>query len=147
MSTSRLFVVLLGCVALAGCSGSSPITGTVTEDGKPLAHAEVEIVPVDREEKIGSWRGGTDAEGHFEIKPVGGKPQLKPGKYAVYVSKWVDAKTGKVPPEEELEMQRAAGTLKNLLPAQYSNKEQTPALTVEIKSGKNDPIKLDGKTK
>jgi hypothetical protein len=65
----------------------------------------------------------------------------------VYVAKYVDKKTGEVPPPEDYEMLKASGTLVNKVHPRYSDVEQGPMFTVEIKSSGNDEIKLELKSK
>ena len=44
-------------------------------------------------------------------------------------------------------MEKAAGTLRNVLPYNYSNREEGPKFTAEIKAGKNDLGTYDIKSK
>jgi hypothetical protein len=147
--TTRWLFVLPGLVflALAGCAGGGPtVTGVIHMDGAPLADAEVELVPYDRSESLGGDIGRTDSAGRFEIKPDKRKAPLNPGKYAILVSKWVDAKGQPLSPEEA-PMQKMAGTARNLVPEQYNNPQHLSPLSAEIKAGKNDLGTLNvGKT-
>jgi len=123
------------------------VTGVVVDEkGTPVPDAEVTIEPHDRSQSIGADVARTDASGKFEIKPHPKKKGLSPGKFAIYVSKWVDKKTKQAPsiPPEELEMVKASGTLVNIL-WQYSDREQGPKFTKEIKAGVNDVGKLEVK--
>jgi hypothetical protein len=114
-------------------------------DGTPLADARVDFTPVDPKLKTADF-ALTDPEGRFVVASHPKKPGLKPGKYKVFISKWVDRKTGQAPKPEEMEMQRVAGLLKNVVPARYSNKDK-PALTAEVESGNTDlpPFELKRK--
>jgi len=75
----RLPIVLCGIVlALSGCSGRPnvvPVAGTVTLDGKPLAHAVVAFNPAAMPGKIEAPGPGsmavTDEQGRFELKIIG----------------------------------------------------------------------------
>jgi hypothetical protein len=141
-------VPILLCLALAGCSASGPtVTGLVTLDGQPLPDAELTFELADRSKGVLTEIVRTDTSGKFEIKPHKKKKSLPPGKYTVYVAKWVDAKTGQVPPPEDVEMQKAAGTVRNAVPEKYNNRAEAPALTAEIKPGSNDIGKFELKSK
>jgi len=133
----------LFCLTLVGCSGGSgaALSGTVTLDGAPLPDAEVIFEPYDRETGKGGDTVRTNNEGKFTVESSSKKAGLKPGtKYKVYISKWVDKKGLPPNPPEEAEQLRAAGMLRNMVPYKYSNKEEAPVLTVEVKSGKNEPV-------
>jgi len=149
LSAWFLLLSAFACVTLAGCSGGSgaTVTGTIALDGTPVPDAEVVFEPYDRAQKIGSETVRTDAAGKFEITPHPKKKGLSPGKYGIWVSKWVNKKTGAVPKPEDAEMEKAAGVLRNAIPYAYSNREDVPKLTAEIKAGKNDLGTLDLKSK
>jgi hypothetical protein len=136
------------CLALTGCSGGggAAVTGSVTLDGQPVSDAEVSFEAFDRTQTLGADVVRTDSSGKFEVKPHPKKKGLTPGKYAVYVSKWVN-KQGTSPKPEDMEMEKAAGVLRNVLPFKYSNREAGPEVTVEIKAGKNElpPFALSSK--
>jgi hypothetical protein len=76
-------------VAIAGCGGESqvdlaPVTGTVTQDEKPVSGASVMF---NLQGGGGSPSGGeTDASGHFELKFNDGRPGAIPGKHGVTIS-------------------------------------------------------------
>jgi hypothetical protein len=137
---SRRIIMLTAALALlpAGCGGKGgKVTGSVTLDGRPLADAQVQFVPAD-DPSLPSASAMTSADGGFEVRP---HPQtgvtLRPGRYHVFVSKHVQ-RDGTVPSGEEAEMLRAGGTLRNALPARYSNQPESdhgPVLTAEIKGG------------
>lgn len=86
-------VVLIGwaalgvAVGLVGCGGTSGpqlshVSGTVTQDGEPLAGADVMFVP----EQGAPSSGKTDAGGRFELKFADGRPGAVPGKHMVLVT-------------------------------------------------------------
>lgn len=135
----------LCCLALLGCSkggSGQSVSGVVTLDGTPLEDAEVVFDSQDRTKMIGGDTVKTDGQGKFEVKPDKQKAGLKPGKFGVYVSKWVDKKTKKAPPAEDAEMQKASGTLMNIVPPKYSARDQPPLVTIEVKPGKNDNVEI-----
>jgi len=132
----------LFCLALAGCSGGSgsSLTGTVTLDVAPLSDAKIDFEPYDIENGKGGDTARTNAEGKFTVENSSKKAGLKPGKYKLFISKCVDRRTKQAPPPEEMEMLRSSGLADNLVPAKYSNPEQPPVITVDIKAGKNEPV-------
>jgi hypothetical protein len=118
----------------AGCfGGGTKVTGAVNLDGRPLAEAKVLFVPKTNR-KLPSSFTRTDAEGRFRLDRHCGQP-LRPGKYAVLITKYVD-KTGKVPDTEEADQPDASGELRNLVPARYNDADRSP-LVVDIKEGEN----------
>ena len=123
------------CVILAGCSGGGGsghrVKGQVLLDGKAVSDAHVVF------EGDGGNTAVTNAEGKFEFTGATPFTTLKPGKYRVMISKYVDIKTGNTPDKEDLEQLKAAGTIKNLVPAKYSDLEMD-VLTADIKEGAND---------
>lgn len=132
-------------IAFFGCSGgdAAKVTGTVTMEGQALADAEVSFEPWDIAKKgQGGDRTRTDAQGKFVFTGDRKKFGIKPGKYKVYISKWVDKKTGEVPTPEDYEMKRAGNLLKNVVDQKYSNSEIDPVLSADVK-GSGDDFKFD----
>ena len=112
----------LALIVLAGCGESgppipelAPVTGTVTQGGKPLEGASVSFWP---EGKGSPSISATDAEGRFELK-YGGKADGAPlGKHTVRISK----------------MKEEAGN--ELIPAKYNERS---TITKDVtKEGPND---------
>jgi hypothetical protein len=135
---------------LTGCSGSGgnvSASGTVTLDGTPVANAILEFTPLESKEKIGAAVTRTNDKGEFRIAPDGKSRGMSPGNYGVRVSKWVDKKTKQPPDPEQLEQYKLAGMLVNVLPYRYSDPEQNPPITFDLKAGKNDGLKVEMKTK
>jgi hypothetical protein len=143
----RFLLISAVGLALGGCSGEGAgrVTGSVTLDDRPLADAEVQFLP-QKDRSLGAARGKTDSNGKFEIL-VGGKTgqKLKPGKYVVLVTKYVDKK-GQPLSAEESANQQAGGNVRNLVPERYSEPD-TSEQYAEIKPGTNDlpPFKLSSK--
>ena len=90
-------VIALSVLAPLGCSSNNsnvpdadavPVTGTVTLDNKPLAHATVYFTP--ENDAMGkSSTAITDANGKYELVTSYGKETKKgavPGKYRVWFS-------------------------------------------------------------
>ena len=76
---------LILALAVAGCGGTrtSPVSGVVLLDGKPLAGASVQFVPQ------GSGRdatGETDSNGQFAMSTFEPKDGVMPGTYKVVIS-------------------------------------------------------------
>jgi hypothetical protein len=132
-----------------GCTPAGPeIKGTVTLDDKPLAKARLTFEPL-ASNPAGAEGGAVavcDDAGKFEIVPQAEGQTLKPGNYAVTVSRKTDAQ-GNAPPPEEYGMLEASGTLVESVPAAYLAVPAggEPALKAEIKDGPND-LKFDLKS-
>jgi len=148
-ATGFVALAAIVCLGFAGCGGGGGATVKgvlVDESNQPVADAEISFEPFDRDQKIGADVTRSDASGRFEIRPHAKKRGLAPGKYGVFVAKWVNKKTKQAPPAEEMEMEKAAGTVYNLYP-RYANREEGPQLTAEVKSGTNDLGTLQVKSK
>jgi hypothetical protein len=90
----RLFLkpcwIALGLCALTavGCGGggSTPVQGTITLDGAPLAQVYLTLAPKDQQIE-GPFTGETDSQGHFSLGPMddpeGGVP---PGEYQLAIT-------------------------------------------------------------
>src|SRR5262249_18415555 len=150
-------LLLLGLVAAGlsafGCGGpkGGKITGSVTLDGKALADADVQFLPAEEKKDLDLASAFTGSDGKFEVAP---HPKtgatLKPGKYNVYVTKWVNKKDGSLPGKEEAENLRAAGLLKNAIPPKYApnpESDRGALLKVEIKGGDQELPPFELKTK
>lgn len=142
----------LGCFAavasslMAGCSGSNqptfdltPVSGSVTLDGKPLADADVAFYlqgqsPKDYHGSVGK----TDAQGKYELQAGVAKGAV-PGSYKVTVSRFRDAKGGPIVEQEgmDLEQLKMTGQAKETIPPKYSDLDKTE-LTTTVEAGKTD---------
>jgi len=144
------FVLIFLVVTLAGCTGGGgvSVSGTATIDGKPLDFARLEFSPLETASKIGSEGVMTDAQGNFTILPDKRKKGLEPGKYGVRVTKWVDKKTRKPPDNpDDVEQLKLGGFLINIIPPRYSDPESNPTITVDLKSGRNEGVKVEVQSK
>jgi hypothetical protein len=79
--------ILLLALMIAGCGDSDratlvPVTGTVTQGGKPLAQADVMFLP----ERGAPSSGKTDANGQFTLMFNDGRPGAVVGKHKVLIS-------------------------------------------------------------
>ena len=82
-------IVCLATVTIAGCSGGAqddliPATGTVTQDGRPLAGVNVTFMP--KEGKGAPSGGQTDGEGKFELQYADGRPGAVLGNHRVVIT-------------------------------------------------------------
>src|SRR5262245_28829477 len=87
-------VVVFGLAALTGCGGASrlqtaPVTGKVTFDGKPLANAEIWLVPTSENVKNAKVTirpyAKTKADGTFRVTSYFVDDGAPVGEYAVMV--------------------------------------------------------------
>lgn len=130
-------VCLLTLVVVAsGCgsrSRTSPVTGTVTLDGKPLAGASIQFVPQ------GAGRdatGETDAGGQFVMSTFQPRDGVMPGSYKVTISppSGVADTTQYASAEDAMTASKAPvkrAATGPAFPGKYSRPDQTP-LTQEV---------------
>ncbi len=143
--TFRLLIlaILLSAALASGCSSGKggKVKGRVLLDGKPLADAQVVFHLKDA--AAAANQAITDAEGNFLVQPDAAGRTLSPGSYVVYITKYVQ-KDGTVPSAEDLDMQIASGTLRNVVPSRYgppsteADTTATSPLTADIHNGDND---------
>jgi len=129
MRTSRL-LLLLTCLTL-GCGGSKlgSVSGTVTLDGKPLAHASIAFQPMgDKVETgLGSF-GKTDANGRYTLQLVDASAAgAVVGKHRVAISAYAD---DKFDPKDD-----SKRSPPNKVPAKYNLNSE---LTFEVRPGANE---------
>jgi hypothetical protein len=156
----KLLVPAAFVLLAAGCSGASVSTvkGQVFYNGEPLAGGDLEFRP-EKDLTLGSFGGGTDSEGRFEIKiGKGTGMNAKPGRFVVLITK--GKAIGISPPDAHLSeeervkalMQMGPGApgvggkgATGILPERYSNAATTP-FKVEISDGANDlePFRMEG---
>ena len=142
---AHLFVGIALLPFLGGCSGgtgirTSPVTGTVTYKGQPVAGATISFIPDGGERPAAA------------ISAAGGKYDLAtldldgamPGNYTVLVRK-LDVAAGSTAPvsmEEALKLNsRPPAPPKELLPAKYGDVARSP-LKFEVKAGQKNVIDL-----
>ncbi|VTT96835.1 Uncharacterized protein OS=Blastopirellula marina DSM 3645 GN=DSM3645_20907 PE=4 SV=1 [Gemmataceae bacterium] len=135
MTLRRAFVAAVLAALPVGCGNpttggpSAEVTGSVTLDGKPLADAEVQFVPKGNA-ALGLHTAKTDAAGRFRITRDAPNNPVKPGTYAVLVSK-VSGGNDPSKPGGGMDAQ------KNEVPAAYQDRNRTP-LTAEVRDGATD---------
>ena len=137
----RTFVFLTAFVGL-GCGGPrvAPVSGVVTLDGKPLAHASVSFQPISPAKGVNPGAGSqgeTDDNGAFTLRVVGeGRDGAYVGRHRVEIAKYtrdrVDPASDRGPPS------------RNLVPPKY-NLQTT--LTYEVPPGGTDRANFDLSTR
>jgi hypothetical protein len=137
------FLILFVTVfAISGCSQNNrvkviPVTGTITQNGKPLADVRIEFSKTD----TGAMSfAETDAEGHFTLTHTHGKSGAEPGKYRVSIfqkGKPIPLPAGKKP--EDIPEEQRNQTTPDIL---ITNSDKSP-IEVEItESGNNIVIDI-----
>ena len=133
----------IGCPQGSDQPAISPVTGTVTQGGTPVAGATVTFVPTGDGP---SAAGVTDASGKYTLSTYAGGAGAVPGQYGVKIVKFEtpdDAGGGGVGIDsKEYEAAQQAGAAaeaaepKNLLPAKYAD-PATSNLTATVDEGNN----------
>jgi len=145
------FVLAAAALLTAGCGGESfpetyPVTGVVTFKGKPLAGADVQLVPSDP--AVRSAGGTTDAEGKFSVttyfNPQNQTEGAMAGEYAVTVSKIESREvSADVEPTQAMaQMMKQGGPPKNLVPKKYQA-PNTSGFKVSVGETPPEPLKLE----
>lgn len=125
--------LFLGCQGADG-PATSPVSGSVTMAGQPVAEAIVTFVPTTPGDEAKSAQSETDTDGHFEMSYSMGdddKPGLPPGEYGVAIQK--------------LDLTSVRSTLtppKSLLPQRYGN-IQSSGLTANVQAGENNNFSFE----
>ena len=141
------FVVGWSVVLLTGCGGGGGgrIEGKVMYNGEPLPGARVVFEPKEKGLTSG-YTATTNDKGEYVMTPVKGA-SIKPGKYGVAVTKYVDKK-GQTPDSEDLEQLVARGEARSVLPRNYGD-PVTSDLYADVKDGTTvvPPFDLKGPKK
>lgn len=142
---------------VAGCSSENeiptyPVTGTITQNGKPVSGAIVAFTPVAGGQ---SASGTTDAEGVYALTTWSSGDGAVAGEYKVTLAKYDQKPPPSVPepakdgdpdditdeyPDGYNEMQAseiAAAVSKNLLPAKYAQTATSKLIAEVTKEGEN----------
>jgi hypothetical protein len=147
MLYARLSLMLTVVGLLAGCGGGSGgrIEGKVLYNGAPLSGAKVVFEPKDKNLQSG-YIATTNDKGEYVMVPVPGAA-IKPGKYGVAVTKYVDKK-GKEPDAEDIDQLIARGDARSVLPRNYAD-PVTSDLYADVKEGTTivPPFELRGPKK
>lgn len=126
MKQALLLVVLM--VACWGCRpvGPSPVAGVVKLDGKPLANASVQFLPV------GEGRDATattNAAGEFVMSTIDPRDGVFPGKYKVLIAPLPAAPEGGPKPMSIDEAMAAAAAAPPPLDTDFPQKYTLPSVT------------------
>jgi hypothetical protein len=122
-------LAVLASLGFVGCQGRDPnlpdlvpVTGRVTLDDKPLAHASVSFVPTGSTQGTGSG-AVTDAEGKYELRTAHDGIGAPVGEYKVFISKLV------LPDGSDYKLDSGISPMDagadEALPPRYSDQEQT----------------------
>ena len=144
---------LLAIMVFTGCGGSGlelvPVEGTLTLDGKPLAHKTLFFAQID--DTPGHGAGGTsDAEGKYTLRAVvpgatKDYPGIPPGRYRVTVSEPrfpIDASTGEEGDEPALAVGPGMVNPPSNIPPVYGTKRSPLVIEVTESGGViNLPLK------
>jgi len=123
-----LFHLAVLLVASLGCRpvGPSPVAGVVTLDGKPLANASVQFLPV------GAGRDATattNAAGEFVMSTIDPRDGVFPGKYKVLITPLPAAPEGGPKPMSIDEAMAAAAAAPPPVDSGFPQKYSLPAVT------------------
>lgn len=132
---------VLGCLG-NGCGSGTledpgvEVTGTLTKGG--VGQEGVTVGFVASNNKGISKAALTDSTGKFTAK-------LIPGRYAVILSKKVDASGNLPPPDADVGQLEADGQLREAMPPQYTDPDSTPlGAEVPEKGGELPPLVIEG---
>ena len=154
-----MFVATIGLIT--GCGGGggadrpdrTPVSGTVTFAGAPVADAIVVFSPAVEGEGRGAT-GITDADGNFVLGTYERSDGAVPGDYVVLVSKLGQAESEEAPvvdeddpnyngePESETNAGTAQAEQKGMLPASYA-KRASSTLTATVGADPIEGLKFD----
>ncbi len=141
-----MMVVVLALGGLSGCGGAGgsatgpktyPVSGTVTQGGKPVDGATILFVSTDGKK---SATGKTDASGRYTLTTTKSGDGAVAGQYKVAITKFdagqVAAADISDPNYAPPDPNKPAPVAKNLLPEKYASPE-TSGLTATVKESSN----------
>jgi len=143
----------MSTLLVIGCGGDRPpatyaVKGVVTFEGKPLAGANVVLVPTNPTDPAAKSAGAvTDSQGNFAVKTYWNADiQLDgalPGDYGITVSKLEEREVPPdMKPEDVMAMHMKLGPPKSLLPAKYAV-PATSGFKVTVDTSPPEPLKLE----
>lgn len=136
----RIRCLGLGLLVAAGCAGSNvaPVSGTVTLNGKPLAHATVVFQPLGDDKNPGPGSTGTtDANGRYSLSGMTtGAAGALVGKHRVSIT----AYEGDVEGESSAPNATNKVIRKALVPAEYNVQTR---LTFDVPRGGSTSADFD----
>lgn len=131
-----LGVILLACLAVAGCGGdqlpTAPVQGKVLYQGKPLQFGAVTFQPAAGPPASGAIQ----PDGTFRLSTYGNNDGAVLGMHKVAVSCFDSQRPDAPPPDPNAE----PGLGKPLVPQKYLSAD-TSGLTAEVKS-RNEPFEF-----
>lgn len=139
-------LVVLGCGGDPKKPDTSPVSGTVTLDGKPLAGAVVAFYDVAGKSNPGT--GTTDEAGKYTVGFATNRGII-PGSYKVIISHYVGLDGSPLKLEEGMDVEQLLmqEKAKNSLPEAFTSIDAT-SLKAEVKSGQSHTfdwkLKSDG---
>ena len=133
------FLLVVGCTESAPSFKLVPVKGTVTQDGKPLAEAQVQFF------KQGDIPAGypgagakTDSQGKYEVLTGSGKGAI-PGAYKVTVSKLLMKNGSPLVESEGMDKEQLImqGQVVESVPKEFSD-PNVSKVTIDVTEGKAD---------
>ena len=150
----RLVISGAAVMLIAGCQPTAkgpplvPVEGTITLDGKPLAGANVMLVPRGETRGDKAFYGKTDAAGKFVAASTDGKRKgAAVGNYQVVINKLVKPDGSDFIPDPNAGPEDTGG-FREVLPAVYSDTAKS-MLVADVPDGgtKSLEFKLNSKQK
>ena len=120
------FSLLLSTVSGCGSGTKSPVSGTVTFDGKPLASGAIQFIPDDLSK--GRSEGAVIKDGSYKIPADHG---LEPGSYSVSI-------TSSKPAAQAVDMPGKPQFDEELIPLRYNQKSELKRTVEKGKAQKFD---------
>jgi hypothetical protein len=142
------FLLAVGCQQSAKGPPLVPVEGVVTLDGKPLAGANVMLIPRGETRGDKAFYGKTNASGKFVATSADGRQKgTAVGSYQAVVNKMVKPDGSDFVPDPNAGPEDTGG-FRELLPAAYSDAAKS-TLTADVPDGgtKNLEFKLSSKQK
>lgn len=146
--------LLVTVPGLAGCGSEEdripllPVSGTITENNKPMANATITFIPAPENEYSTPGVDATGPEGNYKIR-FKNRSGLAAGKYRVVVEPGVELPGGGDVPEEFQDDPYMAQMSTGVIPGQKKQGAEAKAVKNEFEaevSEENDIFDFDVKT-